>query len=86
MTSNYRASEIRRIVKLVFFNRKNHEIYFRFLQFCSVFPNLAATQLILTCGNHWINVDAVDITNGNTALHIVSEGSKKPMHCQLLNY
>jgi hypothetical protein len=37
------------------------------------FPNLAATQLILTYGNRWINVDAVDLSNGNTALHIVSQ-------------
>ncbi|CAF0796473.1 unnamed protein product [Adineta steineri] len=40
------------------------------------FPNLAATQLILTYGNHWINVDAVDLLDGNTALHIISQSDK----------
>jgi len=40
------------------------------------FPNLATTQLLLTYGNRWINVDAVDISNGNTALHIVSQSTR----------
>ncbi|CAF0780577.1 unnamed protein product [Adineta steineri] len=40
------------------------------------FPNLAATQLILTYDNHWINVDAVDLLDGNTALHIISQSDK----------
>ncbi|CAF3531786.1 unnamed protein product [Adineta steineri] len=35
-----------------------------------------ATQLILTYGNHWINVDAVDLLDGNTALHIISQSDK----------
>jgi hypothetical protein len=40
------------------------------------FPNLATTELLLTYGNRWINVDAIDISNGNTALHIVSQSTK----------
>jgi hypothetical protein len=40
------------------------------------FPNLAATQLLLSLGNRWIDLNAVDISNGNTALHIVSQSTK----------
>ncbi|CAF3090375.1 unnamed protein product [Rotaria socialis] len=40
------------------------------------FPNLVTTQLLLTHGSRWINCDAVDILNGDTALHIVSQSNK----------
>ncbi|CAF0796615.1 unnamed protein product [Adineta steineri] len=40
------------------------------------FPNLPATQLILTHGLRWINIDAVDTLGGNTSLHIVSQSEK----------
>ncbi len=40
------------------------------------FPNLSTTQLLLSLGNRWIDLDAVDISNGNTALHIVSQSTK----------
>jgi hypothetical protein len=36
------------------------------------FPNLAATQLLLTYCNRWIDVNAMESVNGNTALHIIS--------------
>ncbi|CAF3846181.1 unnamed protein product [Rotaria sordida] len=40
------------------------------------FPNLATTQLLLTYGNRWVDVDAVDESNGNTALHILAHSTK----------
>jgi hypothetical protein len=40
------------------------------------FPNLITTQLLITYGNRWVNVDAVDTSRGNTALHIVSQSTK----------
>ncbi|CAF0783298.1 unnamed protein product [Rotaria sp. Silwood1] len=40
------------------------------------FPSLCTTQLLLTYGNRWIDVDAIDISNGNTALHIIAQSTK----------
>ncbi len=40
------------------------------------FPDLATTQLLLTYGSRWINIDAIDISNGNTVLHTVSQSTK----------
>ena len=40
------------------------------------FPNLAVAQLLINLGNRWIDLDAVDISNGNTSLHIVSQSTK----------
>ncbi|CAF2826463.1 unnamed protein product [Rotaria sp. Silwood2] len=40
------------------------------------FPSLVTTQSLLTYGNRWIDVDAVDTSNGNTALHIIAQSIK----------
>jgi ankyrin repeat protein len=40
------------------------------------YPSLATTQLLITYGARWIDVDTVDRLHGNTALHVVSQSSK----------
>jgi ankyrin repeat protein len=39
------------------------------------FPNLATTELLLSYGRQWIDVNAVDILSGNTALHFVCQST-----------
>ncbi|CAF1011495.1 unnamed protein product [Rotaria sordida] len=39
------------------------------------FPNLAITQLLVTHYNQWIDINAVEATSGNTALHISCKNS-----------
>ncbi|CAF1384452.1 unnamed protein product [Rotaria sordida] len=34
------------------------------------FPNVPALQLLLTCGHRWLNIDAVELIDGCTALHL----------------
>ncbi len=68
---NYRANDVKQVLELV-------EIYEVISNCFSLFsfPNLAATQLFVSLGNPWINLDAVELSHGNTALHIVSQSTK----------
>ena len=34
--------------------------------FCFSFPNKSAFQLLLACGSRWLDLDAVEHSNGNT--------------------
>lgn len=40
------------------------------------FPNLAAAQLLVAVGERWIDIDAVESSNGDTALHLISRSTK----------
>ncbi|UJR37738.1 hypothetical protein I4U23_030433 [Adineta vaga] len=54
------------------------DITFREIEIRQVikFPNLAAVQLLLAGGRYNIDLNAVDKSNGNTALHIISQSNR----------
>jgi hypothetical protein len=47
------------------------------------FPNEAGLRLLLTCGNRWLDVDAMD-WYGSTPLHIACQGRASPTMIELL--
>lgn len=43
------------------------------------FPNVDALQLLLACGYHWLDLDAVTKSGGNTPLHVACQQSAEPI-------
>ena len=48
------------------------------------FPNKSALQLLLACGSHWLDLDAVEYSGGNTPLHLLCMNSDNPDIVELL--
>ncbi|CAF2704452.1 unnamed protein product [Rotaria sp. Silwood2] len=64
----------------------NHNITYRQVDIrpIIVFPNLAATKLLLTYGKQWVDVNATDAILDDTALHLVSRSSKQDTNADSL--
>lgn len=48
------------------------------------FPNESALRLLLACGSHWLDLDTVDYSDGNTPLHLLCKNSNNPDMVELL--
>lgn len=62
-----------------------HEMSYRFIFLIIYrFPNESALRLILACGRPWLDLDAVESSMNNTALHMLCHTSKNQKMIQLL--
>jgi hypothetical protein len=48
------------------------------------FPNESGLRLLLACGSRWLDLDAIELTNGNTPLHLICHGSQDRQIIQIL--
>ncbi|CAF3909515.1 unnamed protein product [Rotaria sp. Silwood1] len=48
------------------------------------FPNEFGLRLLLTCGNRWLDLDAIESSFGNTPLHIICERNRDQKIIKLL--
>lgn len=58
---------------------KIYEIYDHFR-----FPNVTALRLLLTYGNHWLDLDATESNNGATPLHVICKTEENEEIIKLL--